>query len=246
MRTPSLLIAIPLAVLVSACSRSAPDSRADATLNRELDLAVDQAAKTEPVVSPLELAGETKAKTRAAAPERRRASAAHRDPTTRAVRKSSPAPAPAPAQPQPEKAPVAAAPTPASAPVPVAAAPAPAPSPSKPDAPGPSNAPLPEPVHTGHGGGWFPEPTDMGVQRPGMPSGVGIGIPGGGVIVLRGGWSGIDPCDERHPHGGMGGIGGGIMGGGIGATRLPRVPGLPGRIHGGFPGGGGGGIFGRH
>jgi hypothetical protein len=94
----------------------------------------------------------------------------------------------------------------------------------------------PQPTHGGGPGGGYPGGGGGGWSVPGGNEG-GFRIPGiGGVVIIRGGGSGLDPCDEHHrPRGnsgmgGMGGIGGGIL-------INPRAPSLPGRTGGGWSGG---------
>jgi len=93
----------------------------------------------------------------------------------------------------------------------VAALPAPLPAAQ----PAPAPAPAPEPVATQPAA----EPAPQQGHGSGGLGGILRGI--GGVIILRGGHSGLDPCDEHDRHGG------GVM--------LP-MPGMPGR-GGRFPGG---------
>ncbi|HET9984448.1 MAG TPA: hypothetical protein VFQ38_12700 [Longimicrobiales bacterium] len=213
MRTPSAVVAISVIGLVAACSR--PKPAANAGFDADLDLALRDLDKPAAVASPLELAGEVKAQPRAAShsgtatPVRH-----HKKPTMR-----KPAPKARVVEPEPQPK-LAGLPAPASAPPAAEPAPAPEPEPEPADP-----APQDEPRHGGGWGGWS-GPTDVGTRMPGMPGGVGIGLPGGGVIILRGGHSGIDPCDE-HDRRGRGGIGG---------VMIPGMPG--GRIGGGFPRGG--------
>ena len=199
MRGPSSLVVLSLLGLAVGCSRSKP------AVNR-LDLALPDIGRRTPVASALELGAEAKAEP--AAPARKGADAplhAHRNrPNHR------PAPHLQPTRRGPERVPVLAgdpvptivpAPIPTSAPAPVAAA-----------APAPTSEPTADPAPS-HGGGWG------GWSEPGGGARI-PGFPGGGVIIIRGGHGGMDPCDE-HGHG----IGRGF-------------PGFPGRGGRGFPGGG--------
>ena len=196
MRTPSPLVVVAFIGLAAGCSRSKP------VASDHLDLVLGDAGRREPVVSAIEMAGE--AKTTPVAPARSGAVAMLH--ARKKARTRSPAPRPKRA-PEAEHVPVPALdpqPTIAAAPAPATpAAPAPAPDPAAPQTPDPQ---------PGHGRGDWPIPIGGGVRIPGIP---------GGVIIIRGGHSGMDPCDEHGRHG----IGGGIF---------PRLPGRGGR---GFPGG---------
>lgn len=180
--------------LAAGCSRGKPAE------SDQLDLVLGDGGQRPRVVSAIEIAGEAKAtpvsvaQSGAVAPLHAR----------RQARNRRPAPRPRPA-PEAEHVPA-----PARAPQPtIATAPAPEPSHEPAPDPAPTSAPDPQP---GHGRGDWPAPTGGGIHIPGI----------GGVIIIRGGHSGTDPCDE---HGRHGGIGGGIF------------PGLPGRIGRGSPGG---------
>lgn len=236
MRAPSLLIVVSLAAVAGACSRSAPHP--DAKLDRELDLALDRATQPAMVVSKLELEGESAAKPPARTPPGQAARSDARTPRRPAVHEhklaGKPVPQPATAvAPEPAPEPAAEAPASTDGTASTAAPQATDPAPSDPDP-----TPAPAPTHTGRGGGWFPQPTDAGIPRTDGTDGIGIGLPGGGVIIIRGGGSGLDPCDRRGSHGGRpGGIGGvripGLPGGGIrigggGARRGPRIGGIGG------------------
>lgn len=212
MRTPSAVVAISVIGLVAACSRPKPAAKAG--FDADLDLALRDLDKPAAVASPLELAGEVKAQPRAASHSGTATPVRHRKKAT--TRKPAPKPVSPVAGLEPKIAGVATSAPPAAEPAP---APEPEPVPAEP-------APQDEPRRGGGWGGWS-GPTDVGTRMPGMPGGVGIGLPGGGVIIIRGGHSGIDPCDE-HDRRGRGGIGG-VM-----------IPGLPGGIGGGFPRIGGG------
>ena len=197
MRTPSSLVVLGLLGLAAGCSRGKP------TDSKHLDLVLDEYTRRRPVVSAIELAGEAKVTPAAVAASGVTAPLhAHRR-----------APKRAPAMvarraPKAEHTPVVAhlpQPSVAAAPAPVAAAdpaPIPAAEPTNPE-------PDPQPRH---GGGGWSAPTDGGIHFPGLP--------GGGVIIIRGGHGGNDPCDE-HGRGGIGGI----------------LGGLPSPVGRGFPGG---------
>ncbi len=191
MRTPSVAV-VACVALAAACSRSKPVDRS------KLDLALPDYTRPGHVASALEIWGKDKptaaapAHTGVDAPQR-----AHRKAPTHKlalVPKRVRGPEHAPLLGRAVQPTIAVAPTPAPRPVP-------APAPSEPQ---PTD---PQPDH-GRGGG-FPAPNGGGIHFPGFP--------GGGVIIIRGGHGGMDPCDE-HGHGGI-------------------FPGLPGRMGGGRWGG---------
>lgn len=216
MRTPSLFVAVSLAALVASCSKA--ESRADANLDRDLDLALGKSSNG--VASQLEVNGVQKPKPQAPA-------APHVSSTAMAMAHMKQESAPEKVA-IPEPAAVAAGTGEAT----VNAKTTPAPeaastttTPSTTQAPQPSS----EPVRTGRGGGWYPIPTDIGVENPGR----------GPVIIIRGGGTGDDACDETGEHGrggtgtiGIGGIGGngGTHGGAGGGILPPRGPSRPGPI----------------
>lgn len=177
---------------------SEPQSQDDSSLARDLDLALTQHSANAAVVSQIE-AGVQKPKPRAPATRGITRVARARAHASHSRAEPSPAPTVDEAAPQP---------------VEEVAAASPAPEPV--EQPQSTREPEPEPVQTGRDGGRWPIPGDIGVR-----------IPGGGVIIIRGGaGSGNDPCVRDHP--GRGGRGGGVL-------INPPFPGLPGG--GGFPGG---------
>jgi hypothetical protein len=203
MHAPRLFVAISLASVLAACSK--PQPHADAALARDLDLALSTGPRS--VVSQVELGAQPIAKLHAPAePSRARAVAPIAHSPRPAVKQTAPVPEPAEVKPQATEETVAVAPAPE--PVVVTQAPAPEPQPSA----------EPQPTQTGRGGSY---------PNPGPTGGV-FRIPGiGGVIIIRGGGGGLDPCDERHGHG-HGGMGGG------GVLMNPRAPTFPGRMGGGW------------
>lgn len=184
MRTPSSVAVVGCIGLAAACSHPKPP---DAS---QLDLVLGDGARPTHVVSALEIWGKAKATPAAPATEGVVAKLhAHRKAPSRRlafVPKRARGPERAPLLGHEVQPNVAVAPAPAPA-----AQPEPAPAPV-PDTPQPAD---PQP---GQGrGGWFPEPSGGGIHIPGFP--------GGGVIIIRGGHSGMDPCDE-HGRGGFPGM----------------------------------------
>ncbi len=186
---------LTLAMVAALVGLAAACSRAKPTAGDQLDLVLPDGGGPARVASALEIWG--KAKPTPAAPAQHSSVSAPRHAPRRTPARHHP--------PRLVRAPV-------RAPVPlgrVAAAPAPAPVPEPAAAPAPDPAPAPQPTaqpQQGHGSGGL-----GGILR-------GIG----GVIIIRGGYGGMDPCDERG-HG---------MGRGM-PMPLP-MPGHGGR---GFPGG---------
>ena len=194
MRSPSSLVVVALIGLSAGCSRGKPVD------SNHFELVLDDAARRPAVVSALELGGE--ARTTPAASARSGAVAPLHARRKARTRRTALTPKRAP---EAEHAPaIAAAPAPAT---PVA----PAPAPRAPTAPEPAAPPTADPQPGQGRGGWSAPADGGGVRIPGIP---------GGVIIIRGGHSGMDPCDE-HGRGGLGGI----------------IRGLPGRIGRGSPGG---------
>ncbi len=199
MRTSTPLVVVALvACAAAACSRSKRPNPGN------LDLMLGDNTRATHVVSPVEIWGDAKARLAAPAPSGLEAPAhAHRAARTRHLALV-PRRAPraervlgvAVREPQPQPR--------------IAVAPAPAPAPRAEPAPAPEPAPQPDPEPVSRRGGWSEDPNNGGgIHIPGFP--------GGGVIIIRGGHGGMDPCDE-HGHGGI-------------------FPGLPGRMGGGRWGG---------
>jgi hypothetical protein len=202
MRASSLVVAIMLANVMAACSKAEP---ADDALTRDLDLALSNDGGNA-VASQLERGVQPKAKSDAPAAPRHQhmASAARASIQPRATETA--------AVPEPitvseelgEETILAADPSPE----PIATSTAAAPEPEH------------QPARSGRGGGTFPIPVDIGVGRGGN----------GGIIIIRGGGSGDDACDERPGQGTIGGIGGTVMGGVIGTVLGGRNTGNTGAI----------------
>lgn len=199
MHSPKLFVAVSLAGVLAACSK--PQPHADAALARDLDLALSTGSGG--VVSEAELGLKLIPKLRApAAPSHARAVARLARSTAAVATEIAPEPVEVKTQATEET---------------VAVAPEPEPAATQAAAPERQPAAEPQPTHTGHGGGSFPGTSDGGFRIPGI----------GGVVIIRGGGSGLDPCDEHHRGRGRGGIGGGIL-------INTRAPSFPGRMSGGW------------
>lgn len=215
MRTPSFLIAITLASVLSACSDTEPRAEADPV--RDLDLALSDANR-EGVATPLEVERAEKAKPPASTAPRRSHTAdamAHRAHETPAVVVTTPEPALLGAAP------------PIDGEVITAVADDPASTTAK-----GADDPESQTSHpkAGPRGGWNPVPTGAGVERPGREP----------AIIIRGGGHGDDACDERDVIGGVGrpggiaarpGLGGRTGGEGAMNPRGPTTRGPVGRTY---------------